>query len=534
MIPFFIWVVSFFAFLPFLGDPSSFFPQGDEIMHIRTIRESLLSGHWILPQVTGFPNPYKPPLLFWLGIISDHLFGISFFAERFVSAALGAGSATLIYLLSRLFHSSKKMGLILAISFVFSFGTWKFSRLVMMEEAMVFFFLIYVYFFLMFDSTKKYSYFFIANFLLGIGYLLKGPIIIIYGGIVVASFFLVDFPRNRKGKIKLEYLNLINYLKMIPGFLFALIAPAMWTFYLYFFNENGKDLIKFFFITENMGKFGATNQSTLRILGGWVLYSLPFTVSLLFGLKEMISTRISSPRQRVGRALLVSLFLLSLLHLLPSRKDPYYILPFLSVLFFLPSIYFKSEEWLETLNSRTNKIFLMAIVILILVVNLYFSNIALTIISLSLLGLIVYFWKNHSLQGIFIVHLAIVPMIALSIIQPLQDPKIEDDLAESSIKKLCVVSENPWAAMEMANRMPLTDIIYSPPSSAKTVCEESDLPLLIFSDFFEPGTSYDQTQQWFFWQVHREFEVKEILELIQDPKSVRFKHPVRFFRRKSV
>ncbi|TGN13698.1 ArnT family glycosyltransferase [Leptospira ilyithenensis] len=534
MITFFIWVVSFFAFLPSLGDPSSFFPQGDEIMHIRTIRESLMSGHWILPQVSGFPNPYKPPLLFWLGIASDRLFGVSFFAERLVSAALGASSATLIYLLSKMFHSSGKMSLILAISFVFSFGTWKFSRLVMMEEAMVFFFLFYIYLFLKYDFSKNYSYFLAANFILGIGYLLKGPIIIVYGAIVILSFFLVDFLRNRKGKFQLEFANLLVYIKLIPGFSFALLAPAIWTFYLYFFNENGKDLIKFFLVAENMGKFSAANQSTLRILGGWLLYSLPFTVTFLFGLIEMVKTRIYSPRQRTGRALLISLFLLSLLHLLPSRKDPYYILPFLSVLFFLPSIYFDSEEWLEKINSLSNKLFLGTIIVLALFANLYFWNITLFAICLTILCLMVYFWKKHSLQGIFIINLTIVPMIAFSILQPLQDPKIEDFLTDSSINKLCVVSENPWAAMEMANRLPKINVIYSPPSSAKSICEEADFPLLIFADFFEPEATYDQTHQWFFWQVHREYETKEILELIQDPKSVRFKHPVRFFRRKSV
>lgn len=44
-----------------LGVPDVAFPQGDEIMHIRSIRESLDAGSYTLPVLSGLPNPYKPP-----------------------------------------------------------------------------------------------------------------------------------------------------------------------------------------------------------------------------------------------------------------------------------------------------------------------------------------------------------------------------------------------------------------------------------------------------------------------------------------
>lgn len=77
-------LLNVFLLLPGSGG-NAILTQGDEAMHIATIRESLASSSYLFPKFEGVLNLYKPPALFWLGIFSDSLFGVSFFAERFPS-----------------------------------------------------------------------------------------------------------------------------------------------------------------------------------------------------------------------------------------------------------------------------------------------------------------------------------------------------------------------------------------------------------------------------------------------------------------
>ncbi|TGN20231.1 ArnT family glycosyltransferase [Leptospira idonii] len=535
MVYLFLFLVSLLAFLPHLGDPSPLFPQGDEVMHIRTIRESLQVNHWLVPELTGFPNPYKPPLLFWLGIYSDRIFSIHFFWERFVSALFGSFSTLLVYRLGFSFSNSGRMALLLAFSFLLSFGTWKFSRLVMMEEAMVFFYLAFVTLFLKFDRDKKNLYLILAYLTLGAGYLLKGPILIVYGLLTHFSFFLVDCIRLRKGKFFFEKDKLKHYFRQIPFVLFAFLIPVLWISYLNFFHEYGKALLKFFFITENLGKFGDTNQSFLRILGGWILYTLPFTIPLFSVLKKGLIEPISTMKQRVGRGLLSALFLLSILHLLPNRKDPYYILPFAGLFFTLPAIYFNYEDWLSKIGSFWNQIFLivcyLAVALFSLYLGNYFSFLLILLFSFSI-SLSLYFKKNKSYVTI-LANLLFVPLIGFTSILPLQDPNIEQDAVFLEDTEVCVTSENPWGAMDLANRLPHHKITYSPPSAAEAVCSAQHLPILVFAEFYQPNESYREVQRWFLWKLPKEFHYEDVLDLLEHPQSLRFKKSVRYYRQEA-
>ena len=54
----------------------------DEPFYAETAKEMLKRGEWLTPRIFGEPQFEKPPLYYWLIILSYKLFGINEFASR--------------------------------------------------------------------------------------------------------------------------------------------------------------------------------------------------------------------------------------------------------------------------------------------------------------------------------------------------------------------------------------------------------------------------------------------------------------------
>ena len=89
-------VVVFFTLLgrPYLWDE-------DEPKNAECAREMLEAGNWVVPQFNYALRTDKPILLYWLMLTSYHAFGVTEFAARFWSAALGVGTVWLTYGIGR-------------------------------------------------------------------------------------------------------------------------------------------------------------------------------------------------------------------------------------------------------------------------------------------------------------------------------------------------------------------------------------------------------------------------------------------------
>src|SRR5258706_15128653 len=76
-----IFVYFFGLAIPFLGP--------DEARYAQVAREMLERGDWITPTLGGFNWFEKPPLLYWLEVVSYKVFGINEFSARFCPALFG-------------------------------------------------------------------------------------------------------------------------------------------------------------------------------------------------------------------------------------------------------------------------------------------------------------------------------------------------------------------------------------------------------------------------------------------------------------
>src|SRR5512141_734771 len=88
-----VFVYFFGLTIPLLGP--------DEPRYAQVAREMFERGDWITPTLGGFHWFEKPALLYWLEIVSYHVFGVSEFSARFGSALFGLGTILSLWLLGR-------------------------------------------------------------------------------------------------------------------------------------------------------------------------------------------------------------------------------------------------------------------------------------------------------------------------------------------------------------------------------------------------------------------------------------------------
>ncbi|TGK87907.1 phospholipid carrier-dependent glycosyltransferase [Leptospira noumeaensis] len=523
-----------FAFT--LGVPDLPFPQGDEIMHIRSIRESLDLGSYTLPVLSGLPNPYKPPLLFWLGMFFDRIFGVSYLAERLVSFSFGLGTLALFYKLYLSISKSLEETKLATLTFAFSFLSLKFFGLLMMEGAMVFFTLLYIFLFFKSKEKKNLTYVAWGSFFVGFGYLLKGPILHIYIVLFLMSYLYIRMIHVRKGKFQISFYPLKDEKKTLLLFSLSLIIPILWISYLYLFTSSGKELLRFFFITENMGKFYATNQSGLRIWGGWLLYTIPFTIPILHIFWLSLKKPSNQKNQIFVMMVIVFLILVTTFHLLPNRKDPYYVTPFITLLFLLPAM--KKISWKTLILSKINQYSIPVV---------YFLFVAIAVVlrlpglfSIALLGIIltlsfILLSKNEKLKfyGILIPQLLLVPITMLFLLRPMSDPDITKQNINADKKEVCVIAENPWTAMDVQNKLKTSKVSFALPLTYKDTCPNAEI-LINFSDSTSFTSNFEKKISWYQWKQHLVLDSYQIANALLKVDKRSFQSEVSVWEKKEL
>ncbi|RLE04869.1 MAG: glycosyl transferase [Bacteroidetes bacterium] len=100
--------------LPFLGLTNLF--DADETNYAETAREMIVSGDYLTVQVDFEPFPEKPPLFFWLQVLSMKAFGINEFAARFPNLLCGIVSLMMLYFFGRKIYGHR-FGLLWILSY---------------------------------------------------------------------------------------------------------------------------------------------------------------------------------------------------------------------------------------------------------------------------------------------------------------------------------------------------------------------------------------------------------------------------------
>ena len=100
--------------MPFLGVVHLF--DSDEINYAESAREMLVTGDYLNVQIDFEPFPEKPPLFFWMQVLSMKIFGVNEFAARFPNVICGLVSLIILYYLGRQLYGHR-FGLLWILSY---------------------------------------------------------------------------------------------------------------------------------------------------------------------------------------------------------------------------------------------------------------------------------------------------------------------------------------------------------------------------------------------------------------------------------
>ena len=210
-------LLTLFVLFHNLGGPALFDP--DEGRNAEIAREILVTGDWVTPYYDFLPRLEKPVFFYALTALSYKLFGISEAAARFPSAAAAFAALLLTYFFARRLLGAWPAlwsGLVLLTCVEFS----TFSRIVILDMTLAFFITLALSAFYLASAAerggKKRAYYFLMYAALGCATLVKGPIGLVFPGMIVAAYLAV----RRKWSAPLE-------MELGWGLLifFAIVAP---------------------------------------------------------------------------------------------------------------------------------------------------------------------------------------------------------------------------------------------------------------------------------------------------------------------
>ena len=186
-------------FVPFLGGVHLF--DWDEINFAEISREMIVLNDYLRVHVDFLPFWEKPPLFFWLQVLSMKLWGINEFAARFPNAICGILTLVLLYLMGKRLWNAR-FGFIWALAYfgsvlphlyfksgiidpwfnlfifggiyVFILGTWKRTKISSIQIA-----------------RTPWYYFLVGGLLIGLGILTKGPVAYLIAGLTFGVYWIL-------------------------------------------------------------------------------------------------------------------------------------------------------------------------------------------------------------------------------------------------------------------------------------------------------------------------------------------------------
>lgn len=464
---------SFVVLFPGINS-SAILGQGDESMHISTVRESVKTKQVLIPHLNGSPNYFKPPLLFWMAITSEKVFGQNVWIDRFPAVLMGALSVAVFFLLLQASKVSLRKSLLASAVYLFSLSTFKFSRLLMMEQGLTLAFLTTTYFFVSYLNSKKMNLLLLSGVFAGLGSLFKGPFFLAYTGLLLIvwsnSIFFNSKPIPFFRKVKSSFIMVLTTFFVFH--LGASLPILFWTGMYYTYQGDG--ILKYFFVIENIGKFYFGNQSELKIFFGWFIYTIPWTVLVVYLFYYTIRQKVFLFRHKIGKYLLYTSVLITILHLLPNRKDAYYIVPSVPILLAGITCLFPDRLPLNFLSAmKTNILFNTFLLSLFLVPIFvlqgydysFFVIIGAVIVSIAILFQRKAFFANANKTAfITLIHgITILDLFQFVVLPSLNYPIVPEYVKGKIQTKVCIISKEPWDAYSFISYLPNKEIYHQVP-----------------------------------------------------------------------
>ncbi len=292
-------VLAALLFIPFLGQVHLF--DWDEINFAESAREMIATGDYFTVQINYARFTEKPPLFFWMQVLSMKAFGINEFAARFPNAVCGIVTLIMLFRIGKAVFNIDlaRIWVMIYLGTLVTFLYFK-SGIIDPWFNLFIFLAIYQFYFLTLQQTKKrLKHAVLVGVLLGLAVLTKGPVAILIA--LLTYFAFIGF-----NKFKL----FINWKE-----LGCIIAAAFIVCFAWF----GIDLIKngptfiIEFIERQIAIFSTSDADHGEpfFYHWWVLLIGCFPASIFF-MKGMVAPT-ENKEQRIFKLWMMLLFWVTLL-----------------------------------------------------------------------------------------------------------------------------------------------------------------------------------------------------------------------------
>ena len=186
-----IGLAAIILFIPFLGMVHLF--DWDEINFAEASREMLITHNYSIPQINFQPFWEKPPLFFWLQVLSMKIFGINEFASRFPNALCGIITLLMLFRIGKKFFD-EQFGLIWALVYAGSLLPHFYFKSGIIDPWFNLFIFLAVYHFSLYsnETSKKHrKHVLLAGLFTGLAIMTKGPVAFLVLGLTYAVYMLL-------------------------------------------------------------------------------------------------------------------------------------------------------------------------------------------------------------------------------------------------------------------------------------------------------------------------------------------------------
>ncbi len=192
----FLVVLGLLFFVPFLGSTHLF--DWDEINFAESAREMMITGDYFRVHINFIPFWEKPPLFFWLQVLSMKIFGVNEFAARFPNALCGVVSLLLLYQIGKKAYTHQ-FGMIWAVLYFGALLPHMYFKSGIIDPVFNLFIFLGIFFLLLTveEGTNKNRNAILAGLFTGLAVLTKGPV----GLLLVLLTFLVYWISKRLSKV---------------------------------------------------------------------------------------------------------------------------------------------------------------------------------------------------------------------------------------------------------------------------------------------------------------------------------------------
>ncbi|MGF1581971.1 MAG: ArnT family glycosyltransferase [Gemmataceae bacterium] len=322
--------------------------EPDEGRYAEIPREMLARGEWVVPYLQGKPYLDKPPLLYWMVMISYVCFGVHAGAARLIPTLALHGCILLNYAFGKRYFG-ERAAFWGALSLFFTPYFVGVSRLLVLDGVLTLFVTLALY--TAFESVRKttlsWSWWFFSAVMSGIGVLSKGPVILVLIFPPLLTYlWLTNGLRQITMRAFVVYLG-ITGLVAFPWYLMMCLRVPEFAYY-FFWKHNVQRFLDPF---DHLQPFGFYVPIVLLGCLPATFLFFDYAKFLFSGRQEIVTKR--SPE--LGFFLMAGLWCL-LFFSMSGCKLPTYILPAFPPMALAFGSYLVSRGWSQSVWTYTGMV----------------------------------------------------------------------------------------------------------------------------------------------------------------------------------